>query len=214
VTSPLSRLAAAFVAPREGARPQPMEHGPLRRASGRSAARRSAPGRAIAVLARPADAAAAGGAVALAAGGGAVLVLLWGAEPPGVRAPATPAARRTAARLADRGHETVATGRLVLVALRQGIDEAVRAASATTAAAILVVAAPRDERVDAVLRGHDRAIAVGEGAIAELAAQGVAAFGVPARTLELPAAAPARALAVSGVALVAPLRAPVEEALR
>jgi hypothetical protein len=229
VTSPLSRLTDVFVAPADAERPardEPVDASPsaLRRLAGAfvegAAARQGdAPAAvrtadAIAVLARPADAAAAGGAVALAVARGCVVVLLWGAEAPPVLAPATPGARRLAARLADRGHDVAATGRLVAVALRDGIDEGIRAAAAGAVPAVLVVAGPRDERVDAVLRGQDRVLAVGEGAVAELAARSVARLGVPAETLELPTAPAARALAASGVALVAPLRARVEEALR
>jgi hypothetical protein len=230
VTSPRSRLAELFLAPRDADRRPPPR---ARRAADGSTLRRvaaafvdepaspvaDAPGTirsagAIAVLARPADAAAAGGAVALAATSGCAVVLLWGAAASPVRAPSMPAARRVARRLGDRGHEAGATGRLVVVSLSGGPDEAVRVAAAAAVPAIFVIAGPRDGRVDAVLRGQDRAIAVGDGRIAELAAQNVAGLGVPATTLTLPVAPAARALAGAGVALVAPLRAPVEAALR
>ena len=202
MTSPLSRIGEAFLAPADtAARVDDRVHEAVAPA-------------AIAVLARAQDAVAAGGAVALGLARGTAVVLLWGVEAPAVRAPATPSARKSAARLAERGHEAVGTGRLVLVTLRGGIDEAVRASAAAALPAVVVVAGPRDERVDAVLTGQDRAIAVGDGAIADLAAQSGAALGGPAGTLALPSAPAARALAASGVALVAPLRAPVEEAVR
>jgi hypothetical protein len=218
VSSPLSRLGDLFVAPperrqkeREGSRLRRLGVAFLEEPEAPASVQRA---EALAVLARSADAAAAGGAVALATARGTALVLLWGAEPPPIRAPSTPGARRLAARLSARGHDTSATGRLAMVTLPDGIDEAVRAAAAASAPTVLVVAGPRDERVDAVLRGQDRVLAVGEGAIAELAARSVATLGASAEALPLPAAPAARALAASGVALIAPLRAPVEEALR
>jgi hypothetical protein len=229
MTTPLSRVSELFVAPRDersGAHPHAADVRPERttRRSRLADAFLSEPeprereaaraADAVAVLARRADAAAAGGAVALALARGTALVALWGAGAPAVRAPARPGARRAAARLAGRGHDACASGRLVIVALGDGLDEGVRAAAAAGVPAVLVVAGPRDERVDAVLRGQDRAIAVGEGGIAELAARSVASSGVPARTLALPPAPAARALAAAGVALVAPLRAPVADALR
>ena len=206
-----SRLAEVFVeppAPAAAARRGDVERGvDVVRAGSRAHD-------AVAVLAQPAEAAAAGGAVALAMTRGCAVVLLWGAEPASVRGPAAPGARKLAARLADRGHRTVATGRLVVVALGEGIDEAARAAAAVPVPSVLVVAGPRDDRVDAVIAGHERLVAVGDGAVAELAAQSAAMLGVPSRTLALPVAPAARGLASAGLALVAPLRARVEEGLR
>lgn len=169
---------------------------------------------AVGVLCRPADGALVGAAVALGVRGGTVLLCLWGARPATLRAPGTLGARRLAARLRARGHDARAGGRLVVVAVSAGIDEAARAAAASDAPAVLAVAGPRDERVDAVLRSQDRVLAAGDGLVAELAAQGVAADGVPARTLALPRAPAARALAASGIVLAAPLRPVVLAALR
>lgn len=213
----LGRLGAAFLTPPTVATPAPDS-------AEADAAPPAAP-RAVAVLARAADAAAAGGAVALGllggADAGAALVGLWAPHGLGacVPAPATPGARRLAARLAERGHEARATGRLAIVALdadpATACAEAARAtAAARDAPAVTVLAGARDEHVDALLWGHDLVLAATTGAgdvVAALAADGLGPRG---RVLVLAPAAPPRALAAAGVALLAPWRGAVEEALR
>jgi len=192
--------------------------------------RRSSPGAlltAVGVLARPADAWAAGGAVALgllARGQAATAVVAaWsGGEGPSAAAPATPAARRLAVRLTDRGHDARSTGRLVLVVLAGDAGpagaEAARVAAALGAEpAVTVLAGPRDEGVDTLLAGQDRAVVAAAGAedaVADLAASSLALTGATVRVLDTSAPGPARALAATGVALLAPLRAAVEGALR
>src|SRR5206468_2610023 len=64
---------------------------------------------------------------------------------PAWRAPATPAARRLAARLAARGHEARATGRLVLVRLPDPPPDAA-AQAGRVAAAVAAAAARHDAR--------------------------------------------------------------------
>jgi hypothetical protein len=181
----------------------------------------------VAVLARPADAWAAGGAVALGLLGTArapvAVVCVWGGGPgPSALAPATPAARRLAGRLAERGHRARAGGRLVIVALDEEVAPACAEAERVAAALpdeplVVVLAGARDERVDALLARHDRVVVAGsapDDAVADLAAANLASIVVPVRVVALAPAAPARALAATGVALLAPLRAAIEEGLR
>jgi hypothetical protein len=213
MTALRDRLLSWFVAP-------PPAPGGL--AAGRpGGARGDAPGgrptaveRDVAVVCRPPDAAVSGAAVGLALRARAAVVALWGAQAPVLRAPPAPAARRRALHLAARGHDAVATGRLVYVTLATGPDEALRARAAAAAPVVTVLAAARDERADAVLRDHDRTIAVGDGPVAELAATSLARAGIPVRTLALPDAPVARHLTALGLALVDPLRPAVLEALR
>ncbi len=185
------------------------------------------PAATVGVLARPADAWAAGGAVALRLLGQArapvAVVCVWGAGAgPAALAPATPAARRLAGRLGERGHDARATGRLVLVALAGEVGpacaEATRVAvAAGEAPAVVVLAGARTGRVDALLGEQDRVIVAAAGpddTIADLAVASLAVGAVPVRVAPLAGPAPARALAATGVALVAPLRAEVEAALR
>lgn len=216
------RLVSAFVAPADG-RTERSPAGPPRRRGSQTADPRSSPpvpsAASVAVLVAPGDARAVGGAVALglaagaaggAAGGGAV-VAMWGAAP-GLAVPASLAARRTAARLSERGHAATPSGRLVIVAL-DAPHEAVRAAAATGIATVLVVAGPRDDATDRLLAGQDHVIVAGPGSLGDLAAASVRALGVCAATLALPDAPVASALAAGGVALVEPWRSAVREAL-
>ena len=199
----LDRLVAAFVAPVEHEAPRPggwVEPAPP-----------AAP--AVAVLSAPDHAVAAGAAVALAVDRGVVVLAVWGATVGGSRAPASPRAGRLATRLADRGHDAKATGRLVVVTLAAGPDEAARVAAATDVPVVLLVAGPRDDHVDRVVRDHDRVLVVGDDRVATLAVESVRALDVRTAALALPDAATARSLASSGVALVAPWRALVREAL-
>lgn len=182
---------------------------------------------AVGVLARSADAWAAGGAVALGllsrTRAPVAVVCGWGGGAgPSALAPATPAARRLAGRLAERGHAARATGRLVLIALDDDVGPACAEAARVAAAlsdepAVVVLAGARDEPVDALLADQDRVVVAGSGsddAVADLAASSLAPVDVAVRVVALGPAAPARALAATGVALMAPLRAAVAEALR
>lgn len=196
----LDRLVAAFVAPVEHEDPAP----------GRWVEPAEPVRAAIAVLAPPNHAVAVGAAVALASG--AVVVAVWSAELRSTAAPASPQARRLAAKLAGRGHEAMATGRLVVVALATP-DEAARVAVAVDGPTVFVVAGPRDDHVERALRDHDQVLVAGDELVASLAAESVRALGVPAGTLALPDAPLARAVATSGVALIAPWRAAVQEVL-
>lgn len=199
----LNRVVAAFVAPAEDDAPMPggwVDPAP-------------AVPPAIAVLAAPGDAVAAGAAVALGIDRAVAVVAVWSAAVRGPRAPASPRAGRLAVKLTDRGHDAVATGRLVFVTLARGPDEAARIAAAADVPVVLVVAGPRDDRADRVLRDHDRVLIVGDDLVAALAAESVRALGVATAALALPEAVAARVLAVSGLALVAPWRGLVTEAL-
>jgi hypothetical protein len=212
----LGRLGAAFVAPEVAA-------------SGRVEAPAlpvvAAP-RTIAVLTRPEDARAVGGAVALAVAGGArpAVVAVWAAEKPSqtLRAPATPAARRLSAALARRGHDAHPTGRLVVVALGGSSTEACAEAARIAAAAgdapvVSVLAGPRDDRTDVLLRAQDRVVlSAGAGAtvLADLVLASLAAADIPARPLAAEIAPAGRALAATGTALGGALRKALEAALR
>jgi hypothetical protein len=199
----LHRLVAAFVAPVDrdesavGEWHQPEPPAPA----------------AIAVLVPPDRVAAVGAAVALGLGRGCAVVAVWGHDVDrGPRAPAQPRARRLAAKLTERGHDALATGRLVVVHL-DAPDEAARVAAAAGVATVLVVAGPRDDQVDRVLRDHDQILVAGDDLLADLAVDSARALCVPAETLTLPDAPAARFLATTGVALVAPWRDPIGKAL-
>jgi hypothetical protein len=198
----LDRIAATFVAPGENV----------------SAETSAIAMPQVAVLCAPADVWVVGGAAALSHAGVAV-VAGWGAPLPSGRAPGTPSAQRLAAALAARGHTASASGRLVRVALDGSGAEitaeiARLAAAADPAPCVAALAGPRDERVDALLAAQDRVLVHAPDDLADIAVESVAPL-APARRLELGAApATARALAASGLALVPPVRAAVEEALR
>lgn len=235
----LARLGAAFVAPAPPA-PPPRCAPPAGPAVASDAtpvavrARRAAPtadvaraGRRVAVLSRPADAWTGGGAAGLAllsvAGATCAVVGVWPAEAPAppVLAPATRAARRHAARLCARGHDARATGRLVVVALAgdaaEAAAEGVRLGSAAgDAPVVVVIAGPREPCLDALLADQDPVVVAAAEAdpVAPLATSSLGRSGVTARCVSLAAAAPVRALAAAGIALVAPLRAATEWAVR
>ena len=208
-----ARLAAAFVAPRELAEEDAEEIHRIRAAEVEAAVARPA---SVAVLCRASDAWPIGGALALGAGGGAVVVA-WGDDvaAPATRAPAWRAARKLAETLAARGHGASATGRLVHV-LAEDPAEAVRVAvAADPARCVTVVAGPRDEAIDALLRDQDRVLVDATEAVADLALTSLAQADVPARRLALAdAPSAAKALAAAGVGLTPHLRAAVAEALR
>lgn len=217
MSRPLARLAAAFVAPApdtaersdHDARAEDL-HTP---SIGAAKVRPTPAATQVGVVARPVDAAVAGCAVGLVLARPAAIVALWGAAAPKAHAPASLRARRTAARLAARGHTARAAGRLATVALADASEAARVAAAAGDLPVVCVVAGPRDPHADAVLAACDRVVIVGDDPVAQLAHESVAALGVPSRALVLPDG-PSRALAAGGAALVAPLRAAVLEALR
>lgn len=177
----------------------------------------------VAVVCAPRDARVAGSAAALAlahAGqASAVVVLDWG-SPAGSERPASPAARRCAARLRDIELPATAAGRVVRIALPEDDPEAALVARMVLARvdepAVLVVAAARGPEIERLLAEQDRILLASRpGADEELTALALAALGElgPCAAVELRASPGAFALARSGTALVAPLRAPFLAAL-
>jgi hypothetical protein len=200
-----ARLAATFLAPPSAAAEV------LGSRSGREPSPSATPERVV-VLARPGDAWAAGGAVALGASSKVAVVAAWGAgPPPGLQAPGSPAVRRLAARLVDRGHAARASGRLVLISLDGDAGAATAEAAGIAAAAgdamvVTVFAGSRDEHVDAALADGDRVIVAAAGpndAVAALTAEGIPV----AELIDVAARTTARALAACGVARLGSLRA-------
>lgn len=89
------------------------------------------------------------------------------------------------------------------------------AAAAGSARCVAVVAGPRDDAVDAILRLHDRVLVDADDAVADLALLSLAQADVPARRLALADAPPAaRALAEAGAALTPTLRRLLAEVTR
>jgi len=130
------------------------------------------------------------------------------------------AARRAAEALRMQGHTAWAVGRLVHVALPPGGPEAAASLAqlaATPAPMVLVAAGPRDDALEGLLARHDRLLLVTRGGVdpdlVALARSGLAELGGAVRTVELLRSPAAAALARSGTALVAPLRAPFLAAL-
>lgn len=197
------RLAEAFVAP-AGEKPTRAQAPP-------------AAGPSVAVLCRSEQRWLAGATAAAAAGGrGAPLVAVWTGDAPAlppVALPATPAARRTATRLAARGHAARTSGRLVRLALpadpAAAAAEAARARAAADGAVVVVLAGARDERLDWLVAAQDRVLVARDArdadtdttSVAELALRQLALDGHRADELVLPASATARALAAGGVVL-------------
>jgi hypothetical protein len=204
-------------------------------ASSRGERPRPEPAMAV-LLCRREDAAVAGGATALVLAkrsrASAAVVALWGAGAgaeavEGVRrparGPATSRAQRLAARLAERGHDAVATGRLALLWLADDLaaaaPEAVRAhAAAGEVPFVVVLARPRDAAADALLREADHVLVArspgGPADVAELAAAGLAQLRADVRVVEIPQlSAPARTLAAVGIAATPPTTAAIEAAL-
>jgi hypothetical protein len=177
---------------------------------------RSAPP-AVAVLAAAADAHALGAALGLALAqrrrAPAVAVCVWSAgrsAPPAWRAPALPAARRLAARLAARGYDARPAGRLAVVRLAGCDHDAATAArralaAAGAAPAVLALGGPRTAAFDALLAAQDLVV-VGarsgaDPVLTRLAVAGLAGA-VRACACEVPTAHPARSFAAAGVALL------------
>jgi hypothetical protein len=166
---------------------------------------------AVAVLCRERDAAvmaaSVGADLARQEGARAVLVCVWGARVPGSRLPATGAARRLARALGARGQAAAASGRLVWT---EAADAAAagRALAAAPGPTVLVVAGPRDERLDVLLRAQDQVVvaAAGEEGVAELACARLASEGVVAARCPVPSGV-ARRAALLGARVPAGVRA-------
>jgi hypothetical protein len=170
----------------------------------------------VAVLAAAPDAAALGAALGLALAErrrAPVVVCLWSAGRPAVpawRAPALPAARRLAARLAARGHDARPAGRLAVVRLAADADDAAvetrRAlAAAGRAPVVLTVGGPRTAAFDELLTEQDLVV-VGARSGADPLLMRLAVAGlsgaVRACACEVPTTHAARSLATAGVVLL------------
>jgi hypothetical protein len=179
--------------------------------------------RAVAVIAAPGEAGAAGAAAGLglvrAQRVPCALVMAWGARvPAGWAAPAPAAGRRLVQALEARGITARTAGRLVQVALPPGEDDALRCARRAAAAAtglpvVLVVGAPRGAAADAEIAGCDRVLLVGraeaDAAVVELAAARLDHH--DASTCLVTSTPAGRAAALAGL-WVAPCLRPVAEA--
>jgi hypothetical protein len=168
----------------------------------------------------PAAALACGAALALS-GGTAGTACLWpGGAAPAWRAPATGAARRAARRLASRGCETVATGRLARVTLPEApVDAAAtvqRAVAAAEGAVAICLAGPRTPELDVLFTLADAILLArrpGDApALTALAEAGLERLGVPVTTWEASVGPSARLLATCGLAVPAPARAALDRA--
>jgi hypothetical protein len=172
---------------------------------------------AVAVLATAADAPALGAALGLALAqrrrAPVVAVFVWSAGPAPAqawRAPALPAARRLATRLAARGYDARPAGRLAVVRLAGAGDDAAPAArralaAAGAAPAVLALGGPRTAAFEELLAEQDLVV-VGarsgaDPVLTRLAVAGLAGA-VRACACEVPTAHPARSLAAAGVALL------------
>jgi len=170
----------------------------------------------------PATAAAAALALARAAGHSHAAVCVWpGGRTPGARLPATAAARRGSARLASRGCETDATGRLVRARLPEAPGEAAAAAqrivAATECPVAIALAGARTPELDVLLTLADAVVLVrrpGDApALTRLAEAGLGCLGLPVAACEADPGPIARLLATAGVTASAPTRAALAPAL-
>jgi hypothetical protein len=167
----------------------------------------------VALLAPAGDAPALAAGLALALArrerAATAVACVWSAAPARAlwHAPALPAATRLARALAARGHAARGSGRLVLVRLAAGCEEAAAEALRVTAAAgaaptVLALAGPRVAAFDALLDAQDLVVvAVAPGAAPALARLAVAGL-QRAVACEVPPAHPGRSLAAAGVALL------------
>ena len=192
----------------------PHDEGPDRACA--EPAPRTPPG--VTVLAAPADALPLGAALGLALAGRrrtpVVAVCVWTAAAaggPGLRAPATLAARRLGASLLARGLDVRATGRLAIVRLDAEPEEAAAQARRALAAAgfvptVLALGGPRVAAFDALLAEQDLVVvatsSASDPALARLAVAGLASAAVRACVCEVAPAQPARCLAGAGLTLL------------
>ncbi len=171
----------------------------------------------VAVLTTAADAPALGAAIGLALAGrsraAVATVCLWTAAEPtqtSWRAPATPAPRRLAGALAARGLAARPAGRLALVHLPVGAEDAATAARRAIAAAgaaptVLALGGPRVAAFDALLAEQDLVVvATPRGTDPALARLALAGLAGAVRTCgcEVPTSQPARLLAAAGLTLL------------
>jgi hypothetical protein len=142
---------------------------------------------------------------------------------PEVRPWTLPAPRRLASALCARRLPAVATGRLATVALPDEPDDVLAAAecvavtaAALPAATVVVVAGPRAGALDEVLARCDAVLVVTppqRTTVAGLAADALAALGVPVTSATAAVRAPARALGAAGLVASPDLRAALTPAL-
>lgn len=168
------------------------------------------------------------------AGGAAGLALMDGASCPPVVAGWTgrqgaaasdragsPAARRLASRLRAAGEEAVAAGRLVRLPLPADEEQAATltrtASRRLDSPVVLVVSGPRGTAMEAALAEAQRILLVvspsSDAGLAELAAEELSQL-ASCQLVELASSPAAAAMARTGTALVAPLKAPFVAALR
>jgi hypothetical protein len=172
----------------------------------------------VGVLCGPRHAVAAGSAVALRLAqrhrARAAVVAVWPAERPGVPgAPPAREARRVATALGSRDLATHVAGRVVLTALPGDQHDAAAAAERAFAVAahlptVLVLAGPREEPLDALLRARDLVLVADDlgDAVAALALDVLRRQGVPAQPCTVPTALVAAAAARGAVVLPAARR--------
>lgn len=131
------------------------------------------------------------------------------AAPRGWRAPPAPSAARAAGVLRDRGHDAIASGRLVRLRLAGdtlgAATELGRAWAALQAPAVVAVATRRDEAIDRMLAIQDRIVHVRaadeDPALTLLALSGLGALGPPVAGFGGAVRGPARLLAIAGLAV-------------
>ena len=217
------RVAGAFVEPEEESwapapAQRPAEPSPVALVPSPAAAAR------VGVVCSGRDVALAGAAVGLGlverAGARCAVVLEWTGTNDRrlVARPAAPSARRRAAALVDRGLVAVASGRLVRVAL--AADEAAAVVAVRDVAealaevpSVLAVGGPRGRELESLL-GEQQALVLltrpaADQALVQLASAELGRLGPAVALVELPPSPVAAALARAGVALAAPLRAPI-----
>jgi hypothetical protein len=172
----------------------------------------------VALLTTATDAPALGAALGLALAGRfrapVVAVCVWtagAAAQTSWRAPATPGARRLAGAFAGRGLCARAAGRLAIVQLPSGAEDAAAVARRAIAAAgsaptVLALGGPRVAAFDALLSEQDLVVVATpsgtDPTVAQLALAGLAAGTVRTCACDVPPSHPARVLAASGLTLL------------
>jgi len=232
MTALLARLASHFVDPcplAVGAAGAAGEQDPRGQALKRRSAADTAVPAHIALVCQPRDASALGCAIALGlvamTRAGSAVVCLWAPGPfaaAPLRAPALPAARRLASRLAADGHDVSTRGRLAVVRLPAVPAQASTAVAALASAApsvhrVVVLAGPADGAFDDAITAMDLVlVAAPTGAataLGRLAIAGLSEVATSARELDVPITPAARLVARAGLLLPAATRAAVTAAL-